>query len=82
MIWELGFPQEYPTPIYDDKYPTIDIVNSSIPTERNRHIYVRFFAIQFSKEDSYIITHHIPGITNTADAFTKPFGWVLHYRHA
>ena len=46
MLWELGFPHEYPTAIYEDNDPTIDIVNSSITTKRNHFIDVLLFAIQ------------------------------------
>ena len=46
MLRELGFHQDSPTPINEENYPTIDIVNSSIPTEIIRHNGVRFFAIQ------------------------------------
>ena len=46
MLRELGFTQEYLTPIYEENDPTIDIVNFSINSERNRHIDVRFFDIQ------------------------------------
>ena len=82
MLRELGFPQEYPTPIYEENDPTIDILNSSIPHERTRHIDVRFFAIQVWNEAGDIIMHRVPGVINPADDITKPLGWVLHSRHA
>ena len=78
----LGFPQGYPTPIYEENDHTIDIVNSIIPTEIIRHIDFQLFSIQGWKEAGYIITHHIPGIINTEDDLNKPFDWVLHSRHA
>ena len=78
MLWYLGFPQEYPTPIFEDNDHTIYIVNSIIATERYCHIYVWFFAIQLWKEDGYIIMHHIPGIINHVYDITKPLGWVLY----
>ena len=40
-----GFACYGPTPIYEDKASTIMIVNSKVPTERARHIYVQYFAI-------------------------------------
>ena len=82
MLWEIGFTQEYTNPIYEDNYPIIDIVNSSIPTKRTIHIDVPFFAIQGWKEDSDIMMHLIPGVINPVDDLTKPLGWVLHSRHA
>ena len=82
MLPELGFPHESPTPIYEDNDSTIDIVNSSIPTEITRHIDVRLYAIQGWKEVGDIIVHHIPVIINTVYVLTKPLGWFLHSRHA
>ena len=81
MLWELGFPQESTTPIYEDNNNTIDIVKSSIQNERTHHIDVLFFAIQGYKEAGDIIMHHIPGITNPADYLNKPLASVLYYRH-
>ena len=46
FLQELGFPQYSPNPIYEDNDPTIDIVNSIIPTKRTFYIYVWFYAIQ------------------------------------
>ena len=34
VLWELGFYQDCLIPIYKDNDPTIDIVNSIIPTEK------------------------------------------------
>ena len=45
MLWEIGFTQESNTPIYEDNDITIDILDSSITTERTRHIDVRLFSI-------------------------------------
>ena len=35
ILADLGFPQDGPTPIYDDNQSTIEIVNASKPTERS-----------------------------------------------
>ena len=82
MLRELGFPQEYPTPIYEDNDPIIGIVNFSMPTERTRHISVQLFVIEGWKEDGDVIMHHIHGIISPVDDLTKPLGWVLYSRHA
>jgi len=82
MLTELGFPQLKPTQIFEDNESTIRIVNTRVPTERTRHIDIRFFAIQAWKEQGDIILHHIPGIINPSDDLTKPLGWVLHSCHA
>ena len=57
------------------------MMNSSIPTEITRHIYVRFFAIQGWKEADDIIMHNIPGIINPANNHNKPLDWVLNDRN-
>ena len=46
VLWELGFPQDCPIPIYKDNDPTIGIVNYIINTERTCHIDVQLFAIK------------------------------------
>ena len=82
VMSELGFPQDGPTPIYEDNESAITIVNSRKPTERSRHIDIRFFAIQDWKARGDIKLFHIPGAINPADDLTKPLGYVLHKRHA
>ena len=64
ILFELGFPCKGPTRIYEDNASTIDIVNSTIPTERARHIYIQYFAIQDWKEWGCIKLIHIPGKIN------------------
>jgi len=80
VLKELGFEQSAPTPMCEDNKPTIDIIASQKPTERTRHIDIRFFAIQDWTDD--ISLSHIPGIINPSDDLTKPLGRVLHERHA
>ena len=46
VLRELRFLHGCPIPIYKDNDPTIDIVNSVIPTERSRRIDVQLFPIQ------------------------------------
>merc|ERR1712119_5363 len=66
MLTELGLPPDGPTPIYEDNASTIHIVNNRVPTERTRHIDIRFFAIQDWAEDDRIKMFHISGILNPA----------------
>ena len=82
VLIELGFPQNEPTPIYEDNASAIEIINAQKPTERSRHIEIRFFAIQDWKMKGEIKMLHIPGVINPADDLTKPLGWILHARHA
>jgi hypothetical protein len=82
ILRDLGFPQDEPTPIYEDNMSAIKMINARIPTERSRHIDIQHFAIQDWKEQGDIILIHIPGIINPADDLTKALGWILHSRHA
>ena len=81
ILYELGFACKEATPIYEDNASTIDIVNLSVPTERARHTYIQYFAIQYWKEWGCIELIHIPGILNPSDDLTNPLGWVLHSCH-
>ena len=82
ILKELGFPQDTPTPMFEDNMSAINMINARIPTERSRHIDIQHFAIQDWKDNGDIILRHIPGILNPSDDLTKPLGWVLHSRHA
>jgi hypothetical protein len=81
VLYELQISQSGPTIIYEDNRAAIDMVNSSKPTPRVRHIDIQHFAIQEWKQAGEILLHHIPGIISPPDALTKPLSWVLHARH-
>ena len=81
VLKELGFEQEYPTPMYEDNEAAINMINASKPTVRSRHIDIQHFAIQEWKIRGAIIFIHIAGLINIADAMTKFIGWILHARH-
>ena len=82
LLKDLGYKQSGPTPIYIDNLPALQIINNnSSPTDRTRHIHIRYFALQDWRQDGDIITVHIPGIVNLSDPLSKPVGFVLHSRH-
>ena len=82
VLKELGFKQKEPTLIYIDNEPALKIINeNTAPTDRTRHMAIRFFALQDWRLDGDIIMIHIPGTLNSSDDLTKPLGWVLHARH-
>ena len=82
VLKQLGEEQTDPTDIYIDNLSALKIINDNCsPTERTRHMALRFFAIQDWREEGDIIMKHIPGILNPSDDMTKPLGWVLHARH-
>ena len=82
ILHELGYTQQEPTPIYEDNDSAIKIVNHNRPTDRSRHIEIRYFALQHWRLLKDIVMIHLPGVVNPADMLTKALGWVLHHRHA
>jgi len=82
ILRELGYTQTEPTPIYEVNNSAIKIVNHSRPTDRSRHVEIRYFALQHWCLMKDIILIHLPGVVNPADMLTKALGWVLHHRHA
>ena len=78
----MGFPQDGPTDIYIDNEPALKIINDNTsPTERTRHMNIRFFSLQDWRIDKEIIMTHIPGTLNPSDDLTKGLAYVLHARH-
>jgi len=82
ILHELGYAQNEPTPIYEDIDSAISIVNHNRPTDRSRHVKIRYFALQHWHLVKDIILIHLPGVVNLADMLTKVLGWVLHHWHA
>jgi hypothetical protein len=82
VLKQLGFLQTKPTVIFIDNVSALKIINDNTsPTDRTRHMDLRFFAIQDWRESGDIVMSHIAGILNPSDDLTKPLGWVLHSRH-
>ena len=82
VLKQLGEEQTEPTDIYINNLSALKIINDNCsPTERTRHMALRFFSIQDWREAGDIIMKHIPGVLNPSDDMTKPLGWVLHVRH-
>jgi hypothetical protein len=82
VMSEFGFPQESPSPIFGDNLSSIMMANNVRPTDRTRHMDIRWFALQeWIHVDKDIIVVHISGIINPADAMTKALAWLKHHRH-
>ena len=81
ILRELGIPQQYPTPMFEDNEAAILMINASKPTVRARHIDIQHFAIQEWKLRGDVLFKHIAGVLNPSDAMTKCVGWILHIRH-
>ena len=79
---ELGFVQKGPSPIFGDNLSSIMMGNNIRPTDRTRHMDIKWFALQeWIHIDKDIILIHIPGDLNASDALTKALAWIKHYRH-
>ena len=82
ILQQLGFKQKKPTPIYIDNESALKIINeNTAPTDRTRHIDIRFFSLQDWRLDGDIIMHHILGTLNPSNDLTKSLGWVLYAWH-
>ena len=84
VLKQLGFEQKDPTLIHIDNLPALQMINDNTsPTERCRHLDIRYWQIQeWAREPySYIRCQHICGVLNMSDDLTKPLGYVLHSRH-
>ena len=78
----MKYPQKGPTKIHIDNLPALEIINNNTaPTERTRHMDIRFFCLQDWREDGDIIMEHIRGVVNMPDTLTKNCDWILHSRH-
>ena len=78
----LGFPSEhiYPTPVYCDSQPCIDILNSNSVTTRVKHIAV---PIQWIHQQIYLkkfVMCKIGTHLNLSDSGTKPNSSPVHFR--
>ena len=82
ILHELGIPQNGPSPIYGDNMAAILMANNTRPTDRTRHLDIRWFAIQeWIHVDHDIILLHIAGTLNPSDSQTKALRYKLHHRH-
>ena len=80
---QLGYEQSLATTIYIDNLSALKMINeNTAPTERCRHVDLRYWAIQdWRRVDQSLLMTHLPGVLNISDDQTKPLGYVLHTRH-
>ena len=57
------------------------MINENRPTVRSRHIDIQHFALQEWRTRGLLVVHHIPGVLNPADHYTKALGYALHACH-
>ena len=83
VMKQLGYEQSLATTIYIDNMSALKMINENTsPTERCRHVDLRYWAIQdWKRVDQSLFMTHLPGVLNISDDQTKPLGYVLHARH-
>ena len=71
VLAETGFPQQGPTPLYENNHAAIAMVNENRPMARAHHIDIQHFVIQEWTEQRIVQLDHIPGKANHSNALTK-----------
>ena len=70
ILHDMGYPQP-PTPIYCDNECAVGLSNDSIATKMSKSVDMRFNWIVDRVKQQQFTVHHIPGVNNVADFFTK-----------
>ena len=83
VMKQLGYEQKSATTIWIDNQSALQMINdNTAPTDRCRHVDIRYWALQdWAKTDKSIFMRHIDGTKNVSDDLTKPLGYILHNRH-
>jgi len=79
---ELGYQQVGLSPIFGDNISSIMMGNNVRPTDRTRHMDIKWFALQeWIHIDQDILLIHISGDLNSSNTLTKALPWIKHHRH-
>lgn len=81
LLRELEFIREEPQRFYCDNAATIFTLNKEIEEWRKTHLLPRFFLCRWLIKQGYFDPHHIPGVDNVADIFTKGLGRAVFEGH-
>ena len=72
IMHDLGLPDSaHPTPLYNDNRGSIDWSRGAALSKKLRHLNIREVCVRDCVRLSETTTHHIPGVFNVADIFTK-----------
>lgn len=80
LFYELGFPQDRPSPLYCDNLGTVACTHDPHSHSKMKHIDIRAHFIRSCVNQSIIDVHHIPGVQNPADLLTKPLDKIIHFK--
>ena len=78
LFHELGYAQNFPTPLYCDNQGTVACTHDPQSHSRMKHIDIRAHFIRDCVNRRLIDVHHILGIENPADLLTKPLHRNIH----
>jgi hypothetical protein len=78
LFHELGYAQNFPTPLYCDNQGTVACTHDPQSHSRMKHIDIRAHFIRDCINRRLIDVHHITGIENPADLLTKPLHQNIH----
>ena len=81
VLHDLGVPQAAASVLYEDNEGAIGMVNAQKPTQRTRHMDIRYFALTDWVERDLLILDYIHTSKNLADNFTKPLSRIAFHRH-
>ena len=81
ILWDLGVPQTSATILYEDNDAATAMANSQKPTNRTRHMDIKFHVLCEWVERDMITLERVATKYNMADHFTKQLTPVLFRRH-
>ena len=81
IMWDLGIPQSAASLAYEDNDACTAMANSQKPTNRTRHIDIKYHVICEWVERDLIKLERVDTTLNMADHFTKQLGPQLFHRH-
>jgi hypothetical protein len=79
FLEDIGFPQQGPTPLYEDNLPAINLAVAPNVTRKSRHIHIRHHFIRDLVDQGFVKLYHLPSYLQTADLLTKPLGPTAFY---
>ena len=62
VLLEIGYPQDGPTPPYEDNMSVMNMIHNCVPTEQSWHSDIQHSAIQDWVHARDIVMRHITGI--------------------
>jgi hypothetical protein len=74
LLEDIGFPQLFPTVIFEDNMSAINLAVAPHITRKSRHIHTRHHFIRDLIHQNLAVVRHLATEDMLADFFTKPYG--------